>query len=98
MIKLYKDQELKELTDSVTFGIVRAGETKQVTTYLQNGYKGEIRDIKVVVERSDVKILQQPKVLAKDAVGIVILEWSPKFDLEAGLNAKIGIKFDLLLS
>lgn len=107
IFKFYEDELLqKEITDTISFGELMAGETKSLTLYIKNVSNAIARDlvfeavpvivkqnqmIEVIATGEKVKILKSPERLDPTEVAIVELEWTARIDLRQALEAKLTI-------
>jgi hypothetical protein len=92
-MKLFKDKDLTQQTDTLDFGIVLAGDTKTIEYYLQNETEAEVVEIKPIVENTEVKIVSFPENLKSKEVIKVAFSWSPTITLKRGLKSALNLNF-----
>lgn len=91
-MKLYKDINLtEEIPEVIDFGIVPAGEKKQVIVYVYNDTNALLRDLEFTVDHNEVQILKAPLEIVAKHESELILEWSPSVTLKEGLQAKLSV-------
>jgi len=92
-LKIYKDKAMTEELDTIDFGRVEAGTTKEKKVWVHNHIKGYLVEIQVEIIpfRDDIEVLF-PKEIDPGDVIPVVLRWSPSLKLEEGLSVKLKIK------
>ena len=77
--KFFTDVELTNEVpnDTLDFGRVKVGDTKQYTYYLYNSARYPYEDIELVINREEIKVISAPSKLAEKTSAKVVLEWKP---------------------
>jgi len=92
-IKVYSDfQCTKELEGGILdFGIVEAGSNKIYEIFIKNESNSQLKELKFLVEHSEVKIIEAPENLNSGEIKKLVIEWVPLVDVEEGLDVPIHI-------
>lgn len=91
-MKIFRDQELnEEIGPSVNFGIVLAGQVKEMSCYLFNETNGDVVDLQIIVDHPQVEVVSAPSALAAKESKELKLRWKPSVDLKRGLSANLKI-------
>jgi hypothetical protein len=85
------DSNEKEVT-ILDLGKVNAGESKEYTYYLLNDSDGELQNIEIKIENSEVSILSKPTVIFANQKDVVKIKWSPSLTVKKGLKTSIKIE------
>lgn len=91
-MKLYKDASLKEEITELDLGTCLAGDKQEYTYYLYNDTNAEVKELKLSVENSEVKIISYPETLKRKETGKLVISWEPSITIKAGLKTKINLK------
>ena len=91
-MKIYKDKNLTQEIELLDFGIVLAGESKTFTFYVLNNSNALLKDLEFTVDHDELEILKSPNELTAQAVGDLVIEWSPSVTLKEGLKSQLKIK------
>ena len=100
MIEVYEETPgngTKEKIESIDFGIVEAGQSKQKRLYLKNISKGYIKNLRVKCSESNVKIIKCSDTLSISGWGDLILEWVCPLTLEKGLKTSVTFEGTVIL-
>ena len=77
-MKIFKNKQLTESVDpkNLDLGIVEGGSTQKYTFYLQNDHpRGEVRNLKAIVEHKEINILKCPTTIARNESAEFEFEW-----------------------
>lgn len=91
-MKIFSNKELTEEILSLELGTVKVGETGEFIFYLFNDTNAELQDLEFSVNHNEVKIKEAPKVINKNSVAKLIIEWTPSITLKEGLKASLNLK------
>ena len=92
-LEYYKDAELKEKIDGpIDFDVVESGKDKTMKIYIKNVSGGILSNLKFVVSSSDVTVISSPLGMEKNAIGELVLKWSPPIDLRKGLSTDLSVE------
>lgn len=90
-MKIYKDKDLTHEVSILDLGILEAGETKKYTFWVYNNSNAYLRAIKFFVDHDEVEVVEAPEDLSAQAVGELVIKWSPQITLKEGLKASLKI-------
>jgi hypothetical protein len=90
-MKLYKGKSTTEPIETLVFGEVQAGESKEYSFYIYNDNGTFLKNIEVYVDSSEVQVLEKPSTLDKGTFGLLKLAWKPSITLKKGLKTKIQL-------
>ena len=76
----------------IDFGIVPIGETKTKDIIVKNLGDVEIAALEFFINHPDIKIIQSPLTLAVGEERHLILEYTPKYQTDKGLNIKVKVR------
>jgi hypothetical protein len=113
-LKFYKDEELREEISPdalISFGRVKAGETKVVTLYIKNDSKAYIEEILIktypvekvgnkmveVTNGEMISIEKAPEILDPYEIDQLVLSWTATIDFEQALLVQLDIAVKAVL-
>ena len=91
-MKIFKNVELTEEITALELGIVKVGETKEFIFYLLNDTNAELQDLEFSVNHNEVTVKEAPKIINRNSVAKLIIEWTPSITLKEGLKASLNVK------
>jgi len=95
-MKLFSDSNYKNeisLDEQLDFGVVQAGEIKEISVYILNDEKDDrgkfipIINIKVTLNNAEISILSAPTSLPPEGKAKIDLQWNASLDLRQGLKS-----------
>lgn len=92
-MKIYKDVSLKEEVKDLDFGIVLAGDTKEITYYVHNETEAEVVELKAIVSNNEVEVVSCPDSLKSGESASVKFRWTASVSLKRGLRTQLNLKF-----
>lgn len=90
-MKIFKDSTLMTEVDILDLGMLEVGRTKRFEFFVQNDQGFDVQDLKFAVDNAEVKISSSPKMLKIDAVGKLIIEWTPSSTVRKGLKTALKV-------
>lgn len=72
----------KEIT-AIDFGEVEIGVKKDIDVIIVNDSGATLKELRYILMRTEVKILDAPAMIAPHAEGVIRLSWTPKLKLKA---------------
>ena len=92
-MKIYKDKEkTKEVSSTLDFGAVMAGEKQKFEYFIENDTKAELKDIKFTVIHDELHIIKAPSHLKPHETASLVVEWSPSITIKQGLKSQLRIE------
>lgn len=98
-MKLFKNKQLTESIDAnnLDLGLVEGGSSAKYTFYLYNDHpKGEIRNLKVVVDNKEISVLKCPSTIRINESAEFEIEWKCDAKLEEGILPKFSFTYDII--
>lgn len=94
-MKIYKDEELKDIAFELDFGRVEVGEEKIVSYWIYNDESCILERMSLEMEnitsKEEVEILEMPKELRPFQKAELKVKWSPSLKIKAGLAVQAKI-------
>jgi hypothetical protein len=94
-MKIFEDPEMKNQIQSVNFGKVEAGTTKEVTVYLYNDSDGMLTNLLYsfpTLPISEVLKVEGPVTIQSKQAGKLSLTWKPSTNFRKALKVDIAIE------
>jgi len=76
-MRISKDPKYLVETNTIDFGIVEVGTTKEVTLYLHNDSDAVIRNLKYAIGNKKVELVNPPERIVPRGVEALRFRWSP---------------------
>jgi|WetSurSiteA1Bulk_404760.scaffolds.fasta_scaffold39260_3 hypothetical protein len=93
-MKIFKDAQLTEEVQTLDFGIVDAGDTKEFTYYLYNDSPGDVVQLKAELSNKEVLVIKTPSdTLKSKASTPIVFSWTPPITIKKGLKSEIKLKY-----
>ena len=92
-MKIYKDSSLnEEISQTLDFGVVQAGDTKEYSYCIYNETNAELVELSFIISNKEVEILDYPKKLLAKTHGTLKIKYSPSVDIKKGLKTLLEFK------
>lgn len=85
------NKEGKYLGETIDFGILEAGKTKEYSFVVHNDSPAEVVDIKIEVPHAEVDVIYFDENMRAGEKSSLKLRWSPTLTLKKGLQSLIKI-------
>ena len=98
-MKIFKDKSLREAVTSNTLDLelVEGGSTRKYIYHILNDHqKGEIRNLKVVVDNKEIEILKCPTTIGINEVKEFEFQWKADIKIEEGIRPKWKFTYDII--
>ena len=89
MIKILENG--KEV-ETLNLGIVEAGKTKKYVFEILNDSANDIVDVLVTIDNTEVSVLEYPRELKANGIGILEIKWNPSVTIRQGLKETLRIE------
>lgn len=93
-MKIFSNPELTEEIKVINFGIVKAGETKELTLYLYNDSKALLTNLTFEfgpLPEPNLKVLEAPVTIQPHESQVLKLRWSPTLTFRQPLEVNLLI-------
>lgn len=95
-MKVFKDSDLKEEIKTIHFGLVKAGETKEISVYLLNDSKAIVTNLFYsfpgLPPTEEVEVINAPVTIQAGKVQPLRIKWSPSRTFRKALEVGLLIK------
>ena len=98
-MKIFKDAKLTEAVDpnNLDLDIVEGGSTRKYTYHILNDHpRGEVRNLKVVVDNKEITNLECPTSIGRNESVTFSFNWQCDSKLEEGIRPKWSFTYDII--
>lgn len=92
-MKIYSDKLLSKEIDVIDFGIVLAGDTKEVKVYVYNDADCEISNLEIITSNNSVFVGNYSKDMKAYQSQEVTFSWKSSDKEKKGLKSELSFKF-----
>ena len=91
-MQMFSDEELTIPIDSISFGRVNIGTSKEITVYILNESINNIDKLKFIPQNKEVTVSYAPRRIGKKDSAPVKLVWTPSLKIKKGLNVEVRVE------